>query len=150
MANTIACSLLGYSYPSNVIMRAIARPEETNTPMDNTPVLEEDPDEVFKETLAFATRTYTSVLRREGDANTLPFLHPPRFRPPLVPPSRKLTNFHTHASNWNDNNASKQNSPPAPCTVSYRSIVLSTLYENKNSAALQFSAFEINYPRSPL
>lgn len=43
--------------------------------MRDNPLQGEDPGEIFRIALDFATRTYTIVLRRWGDVNTLPFLH---------------------------------------------------------------------------
>lgn len=71
----LACSLLGYGYETNVLMQAIARPEETDVPMSGNSVPEVTPDEKFEQALDFSARSYTIILSRWGDLNTLPCVH---------------------------------------------------------------------------
>jgi hypothetical protein len=73
---SLACSLLGYGSESNVLIRAMSKkPEEADVSMDGSTISEATPDEAFTLALGFAISTITTVLRRWGDTNTLPFLH---------------------------------------------------------------------------
>lgn len=49
--------------------------EDSDVPMNGSTISEATPDETFILALSFAISTITTVLRRYGDTNTLPFLH---------------------------------------------------------------------------
>ncbi|OBS17061.1 hypothetical protein FPOA_12043 [Fusarium poae] len=73
---SLACSLLGYGAESNVIMRALSKkPEGTDAAMDGSAISETMPDERFRQAYKFGVTTIETVLDRQGDVNTLPFLH---------------------------------------------------------------------------
>lgn len=71
----LGCSLLGYGDETNVLMRALSRPEEADVAMDGSSISEVAPGETFETALSFAVSTYDIILRRWGDTNTFPCFH---------------------------------------------------------------------------
>ncbi|GKU09039.1 unnamed protein product [Fusarium langsethiae] len=73
---SLACSLLGYGAESNVLIRALSKkPEGTDAAMGGSAISETMPDEKFRQAFKFGVTTIETVLDRQGDVNTLPFLH---------------------------------------------------------------------------
>jgi hypothetical protein len=57
-------------------MRALSKkPEGTDAAMDGSAISETMPDERFRQAYKFGVATIETVLDRQGDVNTLPFLH---------------------------------------------------------------------------
>ncbi|KJZ75205.1 hypothetical protein HIM_05399 [Hirsutella minnesotensis 3608] len=69
------CSLLGFGFQTNVLMRVISRQLDDTDSSSNGDYDEACDDETFQKALSFAIRTYEIVLRRWGDKNTLSCLH---------------------------------------------------------------------------
>lgn len=73
---SLACSLLGFGEEKNVLMRAISqRPEEADVAMAEEGVTEKSPRENFDSALSFAIETWSVVIQRWGDLNTLTCHH---------------------------------------------------------------------------
>ncbi|KAH8168360.1 est1 DNA/RNA binding domain-containing protein [Sarocladium implicatum] len=64
----LACSLLGYGKESNVLMRATSQPPKYK---DSALTEESLADDRLKAALSFAVETWSNVMRRWGDINTL-------------------------------------------------------------------------------
>ncbi|RYC78412.1 hypothetical protein BFJ63_vAg18713 [Fusarium oxysporum f. sp. narcissi] len=76
IANILCCSLLGYGTEHNVLMQAMSEQiEKTDQIRENISISDVAPREKFDLALTFAVETIQIVLSREGDTNTLPFLH---------------------------------------------------------------------------
>lgn len=73
---TLNCALLGYGNEDNVLMKGMTQPvEDTDVVMEGGSNPDPFLNEAFEHALSFAVRTYTIVIRRWGDTNTLPCLH---------------------------------------------------------------------------
>lgn len=74
---SLACSLLGFGDENNVLMRAISqkRPDEAESAMESSMTLDNNAAETFAIALDFAVKTWSIVIRRWGDMNTLPSHH---------------------------------------------------------------------------
>ncbi|KAH7316711.1 hypothetical protein B0I35DRAFT_451624 [Stachybotrys elegans] len=76
MAISLGCLQLEYGSESNVLMKAMSlRLEEGDVAMKEDATSESDEEKTFREAQIFANHTYSIIIRRWGDMNTLPFLH---------------------------------------------------------------------------
>ena len=73
---SLACSLLGFGDETNALMRAISqRPEEADVVMSEDDTAERSDTESFGDALSFAVETWSIVIQRWGDLNTLTCHH---------------------------------------------------------------------------
>ncbi|KAF5988529.1 hypothetical protein FBULB1_1404 [Fusarium bulbicola] len=76
IAISLSCSLLGYGFQSNVLMRAISkRPEGNDAAVDSSMTQESIWDDSSKSALDFAKRTITAVIKLPIYDSILPFVY---------------------------------------------------------------------------